>query len=138
MNEVNKQKQRTIEILGADNMAVSLKSLMLYRDYLRKNLETPCIITGIEGFPWKEKFAVDYDDKTECETLKKKQPSSSDIYELKRFEDFMDEVVGITVKVKRVNDNQRFIVDLAWLKSVDESSKNYTLLDDYSAWFLNY
>jgi hypothetical protein len=72
-------------------------------------------------------------DKTKCETLKKKQPFSSDIYELKRFEDLMDEVVGITVKVKRINDNQRFIVDLAWLKAVDETSKNYTLLDDYSA-----
>jgi hypothetical protein len=50
----------------------------------------------------------------------------------------MDEVVGITVKVKRVNDNQRFILDLAWLKAVDETSKNHALLDDYSAWFLNY
>jgi hypothetical protein len=138
MNDLNIQKQRIIEILGADNVTVTLKSLMLYRDYLRKNLETPCIITGIEGFPWREKFAVGYDDKTEYEALKKKQPFYTDIYELKRFEDLMDEVIGITVKVKRVNDNQRFILDLAWLKAVDETSKNYTLLDDYSAWFLNY
>jgi hypothetical protein len=40
--------------------------------------------------------------------------------------------------VKRVNDNQRFILDLASLKGVDETSKNYTLLDDYSVWFFNY
>lgn len=138
MNELNKQRQRIIEILGAGNVAVTLKSLTVYRDYLRKNLETPCTITGIEGFPWKEKYGIGYYDKAESEALKKKQPSSTDIYELKRFEDLMDEVVGITVKVKRVNDNQRFIVDLAWLKAVDEASKNYTLLDDYSAWFLNY
>jgi hypothetical protein len=138
MNELNKQKQRIIEILGADNVAVTLKSLTLYRDYLRKNLETPCIITGIEGFPWKEKYAVGSDVKTENEALKKKQPSCTDIYELKRFEDLMDEVDGIMVKVKRINDNQRFILDLAWLKAVDETSTNYKLLDEYSAWFLNY
>jgi len=138
MKELNKQEQRIVEILGADNLVVTLKSLTLYRDYLRKNLDTPCIVTGLEGFPWKEKYAVGYDDKTDYEALKRKQPSYTDIYELKRFEDPINEVVGITVKVKRVNDNQRFIIDLAWLKAVDETSKNYTLLDDYSVWFVNY
>jgi hypothetical protein len=138
MKELNKQEQRIVEILGVDNLVVTLKSLTLYRDYLRKNLDTPCIIIGVESFPWKEKYIVGYDDKTDYEALKKKQPSHTDIYELKRFEDPINEVVGITVKVKRVNDNQRFIIDLAWLKAVDETSKNYTLLDDYSVWFVNY
>ena len=138
MEKSNKQEQRIAEILGADSLAVTLKSLTLYRDHLRKNLDTPCIITGIEGFPWNEKPVFDYDDKTEYETLKTKQPSSNDIYELKRFEDLIDKVHGIQIKVKRVNDNQRFILDLASLKGVDETSKNYTLLDDYSVWFLNY
>jgi hypothetical protein len=138
MKELNKQEQRIVEILGVDNLAVTLKSLTLYRDYLRKNLDTPCIINGIESFPWKEKYAVGYDDKTDYEDLKRKQPSYTDIYELKRFEDPINEVVGITVKVKRVNDNQRFIIDLAWLKAVSETSKNYALLDDYSVWFVNY
>ncbi len=138
MEELNKQKQRIAEILGADNLAVTLKSLTLYRDYLRKHLDTPCVMTGIEGFPWKEKYVVDYDDKTAHEALNKKQPSHTDIYELKRFEDLIDEVAGILVKVKRVNDNQRFILDLIWLKAVDESSKNYKLLDDYTVWFVNY
>jgi hypothetical protein len=134
MEKSNEQKQRITEILGADNLAVTLKTLTLYRDYLRKNLDTPCI----EGFPWKEAVVFDYDDKTQSETLKKKQPSRTDIYELKRFEDLIDEVHGILVKVKRVNDNQRFILDLASLKGVDQTSKNYTLLDDYSVWFVNY
>jgi len=138
MKELNKQEQRIVEILGVDNLVVTLKSLTLYRDYLRKNLDTPCILTGVESFPWKEKYAVSYDDKTDYEALKRKQLSYTDICELKRFEDPINEVVGITVKVKRVNDNQRFIIDLAWLKAVDETSKNYTLLDDYSVWFVNY
>ena len=137
MEKSNEQEQRITQILGADSLAVTMKSLMLYRDYLRKNLDTPCIMTGIEGFPWEETPVFD-DEKTEDEALKEKQPSCTDIYELKRFEDLIDEVHGILVKVKRVNDNQRFILDLAWLKGVDETSKNYTLLGDYSEWFVNY
>jgi hypothetical protein len=138
MDKPIKQEQRITEILGADNLTVTLESLTLYRDYLRKNLDTPCIMTGIEGFSWEEKYVFGYDDKTEYEALKKKQPSYTDTYELKRFEDLIDEDTGILVKVKRVNDNQRFILDLASLKAVDETSKNYMLLDDYSVWFVNY
>ena len=138
MEKSNKQEQRIAEILGADSLAVTLKSLTLYRDHLRKTIDTPCILTGVVGFPWKDKHVLGYDDETEHEALKKKQPSCSDIYELKRFEDLIDEVHGILVKVKRVNDNARFILDLASLKGVDESSKNYTLLDDYSVWFANH
>ncbi|MCX5808414.1 MAG: hypothetical protein NTX36_03410 [Proteobacteria bacterium] len=138
MDEPIKQKQRITEILGADNLTVTLESLTLYRDYLRKNLDTPCIMTGIEGFSWEEKYVFGYDDKTEYEALKKKQPSYTDTYELKRFEDLIDENTGILVKVKRVNDNQRFILDLASLKAVDETSKNYMLLDGYSVWLVNY
>jgi len=137
MEKSKEQEQRITQILGADSLAVTMKSLMLYRDYLRKNLDTPCIMTGIEGFPWEETPLFN-DKKTEHEALKEKQPSCADIYELKRFEDLIDEVHGILVKVKRVNDNQRFILDLAWLKGVDETSKNYTLLGDYSEWFVNY
>lgn len=137
MEKSKEREQRITQILGADSLAVTMKSLMLYRDFLRKNLDTPCIMTGIEGFPWKETPVFD-DEKTKYEALKEKQPSCTDTYELKRFEDLIDEVQGILVKVKRVNDNQRFILDLAWLKWVDETSKNYTLLDDYSEWFVNY
>jgi hypothetical protein len=138
MDEPTKQEQRITEILGADNLAVTLKSLTLYRDYLRKNLDTPCVMTGVEGLPWEERYVFGFDDTTEDEALKKKRPSSTDIYELKRFEDRIDEGTGILVKVKRVDDNQRFILELASLKAVDEKSRNYTLLDDYSVWFANY
>ncbi|MCX5811420.1 MAG: hypothetical protein NT178_02595 [Proteobacteria bacterium] len=137
MDKPSEQKQRITEILGADNLAVTLKSLTLYRDYLRINLDTPCIMTGIEDFPWQARYVFGYDDKTEYEALKKKQPSYTDTYELKRFEDLINEVTGILIKVKRVHDNQRFILELASLKAIDETSKNYTLLDDYSVWFVN-
>jgi hypothetical protein len=138
MDEPATQEQRIIEVLGTDNLAVTLKSLTFYRDYLRKNLDTSCTMTGIEGIPWEEKYVFSFDDTTEPEALKKKQPSHTDIYELKRFEDLINEVTGILVKVKRVNDNQRFILELTSLRAVDETSKNYMLLDDYSVWFANH
>jgi hypothetical protein len=131
------REQRIGKILGSDNLTVSLKSLTLYRDYLRKHLDMPCIMTGIEGFPWDNKYVFGYADEAEYEALKRDHPSPADIYELKRFEDLIDEDAGILVKVKRVKDNRRFILDLAWLKAVDESSGNHGLLDDYSTWFAN-
>lgn len=129
------QDKRVTEILGADNLKVTLKSLVLYREYLRNNLDTPCTMTGIEGFPWEEKYVRGFSDKKEYEALKTKQPSYTDIYELKRFEDLIDEGTGILVKVKRVKDNQRFILYLASLKATDEGSKNHMLLNDYNVWF---
>jgi hypothetical protein len=138
MEKFDLQEQRIKEILGADDLAVTMKSLTLYRDYLRKNLDTPCTMTGIEDFPWEEKYVLGFGDATEYEALKEKQPSYTDIYELKRFEDLIDEATGILVKVKRVNDNQRFILNLVSLEAVDETSKNYTLLHDYAVWFVNY
>ncbi|MBA4417721.1 MAG: hypothetical protein C0392_07400 [Syntrophus sp. (in: bacteria)] len=138
MEEFDLHKKRITEILGEDNLVVTLKSLTLYRDYLRKNLDTPCTMTGIESFPWEEKYVFGLDDITEDEALKIKQPSCTDTYELKRFEDLINEDKGILVKVKRVYDNQRFILGLASLKAINETSKNHTLLDDYSVWFVNY
>lgn len=129
------QDKRVAEILGADNLKVTLKSLVLYREYLRNNLDTPCTMTGVEGFPWEEKYVSGFSDKTEYEALRTKQPSYTDIYELKRFEDLIDEGTGILVKVKRIRDNQRFILYLASLKATDEGSKNHMLLDDYNVWF---
>jgi len=129
------QYKRVAEILGADNLKVTLKSLVLYREYLRNNLDTPCTMTGIEGFPWEEKYVPGFSDKTEYEALKTKQPAYTDVYELKRFEDLIDEGTGILVKVKRVRDNQRFILYLVSLKATDEGSKNHRLLNDYNVWF---
>ena len=129
MDEPVAQEQRILEILGADNLHVTLRSLTQYRDYLRVNLDTPCVMTGIDGLPWEEKYVF------ASEALKEEQPARADIYELKRFEDTIDQITGILVKVKRVKDNRRFIFELASLKAVDETAKNFTLLDDYSAWF---
>lgn len=138
MEESDKQEKRITAILGEDNLAVTLKSLTLYREYLRINLDTPCIMTGAEDFPWEERYVFGFRDQEEYEALKKQQPSYTDTFELKRFEDLIDEDHGILVKVKRVVDNRRFVLDLTSLKAIDEKSKNFMLLDDYSKWFANH
>ncbi|MBP1747912.1 MAG: Calcium binding protein [Deltaproteobacteria bacterium] len=138
MEKHDEQAEEVKALLGPDYETVSLKSLTLYRDYLRKHLEIPCVMTGIEDFAWDGKYVFGYNDTAEYEALKNDQPSSTDIYELKRFEDLIDESAGILVKVKRVKDNRRFILDLASLKAVDEPSKNCRLLANYSTWFINH
>lgn len=135
MNEHNEQKHRIAAILGNDDVPVSLESLTLYRDYLSHALIMPCIMTGIDSPAWEEKYVFGYDNEAEHEALKKDHPAARDTYELKRFEDLIDERLGILVKVRRVADNRRFILDLGLLRAIDTTSKNYGILDDYSAWF---
>lgn len=137
MDGCNTREKRAAEIVFSDNLAVTLKSLTLYRDYLSKNLETPCIMTGRDDPPWEQEYVPGYHDAGEGDAPKEETALCADIYELKRFEDLMDEVTGIMVKVKRIRDNHRFILKLVSLKAVDETSKNGMLLDDYSAWFVN-
>ncbi len=48
------------------------------------------------------------------------------------------EMEGIIVKVKRLNDKKRFSTPLAELEVVDKDSNNYTLIDDYAVWCVNY
>jgi hypothetical protein len=115
-----------------------MKSLSQYREYLNMNINSPCMVTGIEDFPWEEKYVLGYGDKTEYEKLKKKQPSYNDTFEFMDFEDEIDKDTGILVRVRRMSDKKRFILDLASLKAADETSKNYVLLDDYNVWFVNY
>ncbi len=138
MKEHEDQEQRIVGILGGDNLAVSLKSLALYRDHLGRSLDMPCTMTGIEGFPWEENYDPGLGAGLEYDATKEPLPACSDTYELKRFEEPFDETTGILVKVKRLTDNRRFVLRLASLRAVDPSSKNHTLLDDYSSWFINH
>lgn len=101
-------------------------------------MEFPCHLTGIEDFSWEERYVFGYGSKTEYEKLKKTQPSYTDTFEFIGFDDEINGGYGILVKVKRVSDKRKFTLPLADLKSTDEQSKNYQLLDDFSVWFVNY
>ncbi|MBW2449100.1 MAG: hypothetical protein JRE92_01565 [Deltaproteobacteria bacterium] len=139
------QEERIALILAdgdVDNEEKQEKStgtIAKYLHYLKENIELPCIVTGIEDFPWEEKYVFGYGNKKEYEKLKKENPSYKDKFEILDFiedEDYNDE--QIFVSVKRLSDQKEFILELDYLKAVDKKSKNYQLLDDYSVWYVNY
>jgi hypothetical protein len=138
------QENRIAQILAdgdIDNEEMQEKTsetIAKYLHYLKKNIEFPCIVTGLEDFPWEEKYIFGQGNKKEYEKLKKDNPSYKDKFEiLDLFED-EDYDEQIVVNVKRLSDQREFILELDYLKAVDKKSKNYQLLDDYSVWYVNY
>ncbi len=138
MSKLDEQAKRIARILASsdvkeDSLWKSSKTVKKYLQYLKENIEFPCIVTGIEDFPWEEKYVFGYGSKKEYERLKKNNPSYKDTFEIIRFKKDVDE--QILVKVKRRSDNKEFVVELDWLKATDKKSKNYQLLDDYVVWY---
>jgi hypothetical protein len=139
------QEERIAQILAdgdVDNeekQEKSTETIAKYLNYLKENIEFPCIVTGIEDFPWEEKYVFGYGNKKEYKKLKKENPSYKDKFEILDFiedEDYNDE--QIFVSTKRLSDQKEFILDLDYLKAVDKKSKNHQLLDDYAVWYVNY
>ena len=138
MDKFEKQEKRIIAILGTKKLDVTRKTLSTYLKYLKKHVEIPCQLTGIEDFEWEEAYAFGFGSKREYQELKKTQPSYIDKFNLIDFiDDIDDEYDGIFVNVQRLSDKKQFVLPLADLKSTDKKSKNYQLLDDYSVWFVN-
>ena len=125
-------------ILGEDNLNVSDVSLKVYRSYLQEHIVMPCELTGSDDFGWEEYFILGPGDKKQYEELKKTRPSYRDIYEFMSFDDLIDGMAGLMVRVKRISDSKQFVLPLADLESTDEESLNYKLIDDYAYWYVNY
>ena len=141
---MNSQEDRIAQILAdgdIDNEEMQEKSsetVIKYLHYLKDNIEFPSIVTGVEDFPWEEKYVFGHGNKKEYEKLKKDNPSYKDKFEILDFYEDEDYDEQIMVTVRRLNDQKEFILDLDNLKSVDKKSKNYQLLDNYSVWYVNY
>ena len=141
---MDSQEDRIAQILAdgdVDNEEMQEKSpetIAKYLHDLKENIEFPCIVTGIEDFPWEEKYVFGYGNKKEYEKLKKDNPSYKDKFEILDFYEDEDYDEQIMVRVRRLSDHKEFILVLDYLKAVDKKSKNYQLLDDYSVWYVNY
>jgi hypothetical protein len=138
MTDTKAQETRIEQILGEDYLNVSDESLEMYRSYLQKNIVIPCELTGIEDFRWEEFYILGLGDKKEYEELKKTRPSYQDVYTFISFDDQIEDVYGLMVKVKRISDRKHFVLPLADLKETDKKSPNYRLIDDYAVWHVNY
>ena len=141
---MDSQEDRIAQILAdgdIDNEEMqekSSKTIIKYLQYLKENIEFPCNVTGIDDFPWEEKYAFGHGNKKEYEQLKKDNPSYKDKFEIIDFYEDEDEDETIMVRARRLSDQKEFVLDLDNLKSEYKKSKNYQLLDDYSVWYVNY
>jgi hypothetical protein len=114
-----------------------------FYDHLRKNLELPCVVTGIEDFNWEEPYVFGAGSRKEYERLHQTQPSYRDKFDLLAIEkDVFSEWMlfrgeDLAAHVRRQSDGREFYLGLAELKAVDKKSRNYQLLDDYGTWFAN-
>ena len=140
-SKFDQQKQRILDILQVqdeEDSFFSEENLKTYLDYLKKNLEFPCLLIGIEDFPWEERFVLGYGSKKEYEKLKKTQPSYTDTFTLIEFEELSPGEEQIFVIAERVKDKKQFLLPLDMLKAAKRKSQNYQLLDDYASWLVNY
>jgi hypothetical protein len=134
------QDDRVMAILGVDDeeaLEVTVTMLNRYLNYLKENIETPCIVTGMQDFRWEEYYVIGPGSKKEYEKLKKDNPSYTDKFQIVSFYDDFDERDGIYVRVRRISDNKEFDLPLADLEATDTYSRNWQLLDDYSYWIAN-
>lgn len=136
---VEEQERRIAQILGQRKVpGVTPATLKKYLDFLKRELEYPFQLTGIEDFQWEERYVMGFDSQAEYQKLKKTRPSYTDTYELLALNEEIDDYYGLLAKVKRVSDKKSFELPLADLKATEEGSKNYRLLDDFSVWFVNW
>lgn len=141
---MDSQEGRIAQILAdgdIDNEEMQGKStetIKKYLRYLKEEIEFPCIVTGIEDFPWEEEYILGPGNKKEYEKLKKDNPSYKDKFEILDFYEDEDYDEQIMVRVKRLSDKKEFVLELDYLEVVDKKSPNYQLLDDYSVWHVNY
>jgi len=132
---LNKFEKRIKEILGS-TFYLNKKNTIIFYNYLIKNIQLPCHLTGREDFPWEERYVFGGWSKREYEKLKKDNPSYTDKYELLEILDPEDE--DIIVRVRRIKDNKEFEIGLDWLKCINSKDNNYRLIEDYADWFVNY
>ncbi|MDJ0762805.1 MAG: hypothetical protein QNJ97_07420 [Myxococcota bacterium] len=137
--DFDEQEKRIRQILKggkSDEIWKSPQTVASYRQYLKENICRPCLLTGIEDFPWEERYVFGYGDPEEYEELKKTRPSYTDTFELLEIEGEPEEQIYVTVK--RISDEKIFRLELDGLEAVDQESDNYMLLHDYSVWHVNF
>ncbi len=138
----DKQEQRIGEIIGVDEenelLAVDDETLTVYGNFLKNNLELPCYLTGSEDFSWEEAYVFGYMLEEEHSKRRKMQASYLDTFKVLEFAVDINLDSELGVRVQRMEDGKFFELCLSLLEATDRNSKNYQLLQDYSAWFWNY
>lgn len=133
--------ERIHSILG-DQERTFGETLDILCAHLKANLKMPCEVTGAEDFRWEEPYVFGVRSRREYEQLKRTQPSYSDCYELldidrNGFSEWMLFSDDLAAHVRRISDGKKFILGLAELEAIDETSPNHQLIEDYAVYFVN-
>ena len=132
------QEKKVTDILMSANVDVNQHNLAKYRKHLIANLKEPVYLTGIEDFSWEERFVFGFGSEEKYAQLRKTRPSYRDTFKLMKILG-TDEYHGdLLARVKRKTDRKVFEIPLSRLESIDKDSVNYSLLDDFSVWVVNY
>ncbi|HEY9295974.1 MAG TPA: hypothetical protein VIQ31_06310, partial [Phormidium sp.] len=90
-NKIEEFEKRIELIFKNKNLEVNEKNLLLYMEYLKKNIELPCHLTGSEDFEWEEQYVIGDGNKKEYERLKKTNPSYTDTFKFLKFNGYINE-----------------------------------------------
>ncbi|MBN2395804.1 MAG: hypothetical protein JXC36_04990 [Candidatus Atribacteria bacterium] len=133
----DEEEKRISEILKSDDISVNEENLNRYFNFLKTNLKTPCMLTGMEDFDWEEPYILGGWSKKEYEKLKKTIPSYTDNFEFIKLEEEYDDWKGIYTSVKRISDEKIFTIPLWDLVVMDKRNSNFQIVTDYASWMTN-
>ncbi|MGB3404138.1 MAG: calcium-binding protein [Microcoleaceae cyanobacterium] len=136
--DVEAFEARLQEILGRKNLESTPQNIKRYCHFLQANIQNPCYLTGRESFSWEEEYLFGSGSAKSYERLKKKHPTHTDIFKLLEFSQTFSEIDGILVEVERTSDQKKFTLPLADLAMSTVDSPNYSIIEDYCIWFINY
>lgn len=131
------QIKRIIEIVGEDSEKND-NTIKKYYHHLKSNIKLPLFLTGVEDFPWEEKYVLGGFKPEEYKELKKDNPSYTDIFEFMELLEPYNNEEDLFIRAKRISDNKIFELELSWLKCTEKTNPNDQLLDDFSVWQVNY
>ena len=112
-SESSNQEERIEAVLEKfESKEVTLETISAFTEYLKAELEFPGDVF--------------------C-------PEENEYYILYEIEDSEDELYGTLAKLKLTSDERRqSVLPLCEIRGVDNRSRNFQLINDYSAWFINY
>ena len=142
MNAADEQDARIRAVLGGSFDVNFEAARSKWLDHLRRTLDLPCEVTGIEDFGWEEFYVLGPGSKKEYDKLKRTQPSYTDRYDLLSIgmapqSDWMMFPEDISAHVRRCSDGREFTLGLSELQATTEDTVEHQLLYDYSVWFVN-
>ncbi|MFM9066897.1 MAG: hypothetical protein ACKOUR_06170 [Planctomycetota bacterium] len=65
MSPLDPQKARILEITGDENQVTFAEAREKFFTHLKRCLEFPCLVTGIEDFRWEERYVIGNGDREE-------------------------------------------------------------------------